>query len=152
MWSRVLTALSTIVRRDGVSMLYRGLPAEMSGMIPKSSAMYATNEMVKNYLTASSNVLAPEVGKANTAVAMVSGFCSGVAEAVTVTPFQVVKVRMQTIEHLGRYKNSVACALSVVKQEGPLSMFIGLGPTCFRNCVWNTVYFGSMYNIKVCRW
>ena len=24
----------------------------------------------------------------------------------------------------------------------------GLGPTCYRNCVWNAVYFGTMHTIK----
>ena len=27
-------------------------------------------------------------------------------------------------------------------------MFIGLGPTIWRNSVWNTVYFGTMHKLK----
>ena len=35
-----------------------------------------------------------------------------------------------------------------LKSEGLISLYTGLGPTLWRNCVWNTVYFGSMHKLK----
>lgn len=57
------------------------------------------------------------------------------ANQTRVTPFQVVKVRMQAKEHLGRYTSSADCFIKVLRQEGPLALATGMGPTCWRNCV-----------------
>ena len=37
----------------------------------------------------------------------------------------------------------------VLKQEGLFAFTTGLGPTCWRNCVWNGVYFGLMHEVRV---
>lgn len=50
-------------------------------------------------------------------------------------------------EHLGRYKNSIHCLMQVVQQEGPAALFIGIVPTLYRNCIWNSIYYGSVYLI-----
>jgi solute carrier family 25 2-oxodicarboxylate transporter 21 len=60
----------------------------------------------------------------------------------------VVKVRLQAREHLGRYANSFDCVRQLLRDEGVKAFTTGLGPTCWRNCVWNTVYFGLMHGIK----
>ncbi len=65
------------------------------------------------------------------------------------TPFQVIKVRLQSKELLGRYKNSFDCFARILREEGgPRALTTGLGPTCWRNCVWNGVYFGLMHRLK----
>jgi solute carrier family 25 2-oxodicarboxylate transporter 21 len=124
----------------------QGFVAEAVGIIPKSSGMYATYELAKIKLV-SSGLLGDGV-KENFSICALAGFCSGISEALIVTPTQVVKVRLQAKEHLGKYKNSFDCLSKVVKQEGLSALSIGLGPTLFRNCVWNTVYFASMFWLK----
>lgn len=103
------------------------------GMVPKSSAMYAANEMAKRKLSELNG------GRTTAWVAFAAGGLSGYPEAFTcvvhvccacrgwlavlcltrlcdsVTPFQVIKVRLQAREHLGRYTNSVQC----FRQVGP---------------------------------
>lgn len=106
--------------------------------------MYASYELARLLLNESQLFGKPDA----TAACSLAGFISGFPEAIIVTPTQVIKVRLQTKEHLGKYKNSVDCLMKIVRQEGPLALCIGLGPTLFRNCVWNTVYFGSMNWIK----
>ena len=63
-------------------------------MVPKSSGMYATYEIVRQHLS-------KEYGDV-TWVSAAGGLASGVPESVIVTPAQVIKVRMQAKEHLGR--------------------------------------------------
>ncbi|KXZ50364.1 hypothetical protein GPECTOR_16g537 [Gonium pectorale] len=53
-------------------------------------------------------------------------------------------VRLMAKEHLGRYRNSWDCLRKIVAQEGLLALTIGLGPTLWRNCVWNGLYYGTM--------
>ena len=110
--------------------------------MPKSSGMYATYEMVRVYLL-------DKEGFGDTSLSnYIAGFASGIPEALIVQPFQIVKVRVQAKEHLGKYNGSFDCALKLLRQEGIQAFTIGLGPTLYRNCVWNTVYFGFMHWLK----
>ena len=78
-----------VYREGGVLRFYRGMGAELVGMIPKSSAMYGSYEITRKYLSET-------MGYGDTSlVAAASGLASGVPEALTVQPFQVVKVRLQ---------------------------------------------------------
>jgi len=121
---------------------YRGVLPEMAGMVPKSSAMYGGYETAKRELTRLNG------GQCNVLVTFGAGWLSGYAETITVTPFQVIKVRLQAKEHLGRYTNTFDCLVKTLKEEGPRALFRGFGPTCWRNCVWNSIYFSLMDSIK----
>ena len=77
----VLDGLRKIVREEGFLRLYRGILPEMTGMIPKSSVMYATYDVVLNKLS--------ERRKPSALTASAAGTASGYTEAITVTPFQV---------------------------------------------------------------
>ena len=45
-------------------------------------------------------------------------------------------------EHLGRYLNTWDCLGQVVRDEGLGALTTGLAPTLFRNCIWNSIYYG----------
>ncbi len=65
-----------------------------------------------------------------------------------VTPWEVVKVRMQSLEHTGRYTSSLQCARQIVAQEGAGALLTGLSATCARNCPFNSIYFGIIFTAK----
>ena len=46
-----------------------------------------------------------------------------------------------------RYKNTWDCLKQLIRNEGVASLAIGLGPTLWRNCVWDSIYLAGMYNI-----
>jgi solute carrier family 25 2-oxodicarboxylate transporter 21 len=138
----VLQTMRNIYIEGGVARFYRGMTAELVGMVPKSSGMYATYEMVYRKLESD-----PQYG--NTSItAGIAGLASGVPEALIVTPTQVIKVRLQAKEHLGRYKGPIDCIQQTFRNDGLAGFYTGIGPTLFRNCVWNTVYFATMHKIK----
>lgn len=138
----VTRTLIELYHEGGVSRYYRGMSAELCGMVPKSSGMYATYELVRQRL-------ADDMGYGDTSlVATAAGLASGIPEALIVTPFQVVKVRMQAKEHLGRYTGPLNCLTTTLRTEGPLALYTGIYPTLFRNCIWNSVYFGTMHWLK----
>jgi solute carrier family 25 2-oxodicarboxylate transporter 21 len=78
----------------------------------------------------------------------IAGLAAGVVEALIVTPTQVVKVRLQAKEHLGRYTGPTDCIVKTYQKEGLFGFVTGLGPTLWRNCIWNSVYFGTMHWLK----
>jgi solute carrier family 25 2-oxodicarboxylate transporter 21 len=65
-----------------------------------------------------------------------------------VTPFETVKVRMQTKENMGRYVSSIQCAREILRAEGLRGLYAGFWPTCLRNNVFNSCYFGSIHWCK----
>jgi solute carrier family 25 2-oxodicarboxylate transporter 21 len=139
---RLVPAVKSVFREGGFLRFYRGVLPELVGSFPTSSVMLATAEIAKRQMTIWNG------GVCNTGIAFCSGIFSGYSESFVTTPFQVIKVRMQAKEHLGRYTDSLQCCRSLLVTEGPLSLFIGLGPSFWRNCSWNSVYFACLYKIK----
>jgi hypothetical protein len=87
----ITETMVSVYREGGFLRFYRGITAELVGMVPKSSAMYASYELVRKFIS-------DDMGYGDTSiVAATAGLASGVPEALTVQPFQVVKVRLQVI-------------------------------------------------------
>jgi hypothetical protein len=141
------------------------------GIVPKSSVMFSTQDLVVQLLTppplqqqytdtdSSAGFFSQLVAQPDTTtssifswypslVHVIAGFASGIPEAIVVNPFQVIKIRMQSLEHLNKYASISDCFARTLRDEGVAAFTIGLGPTLARNCVWNTVYFGTMYKLK----
>lgn len=147
----VFKYMMEVAKSEGVFRFYRGLGAELIGMIPKSSAMYASFELFRRVF----DEALPRSGDNSSSTARTSvvsflaGAVSGIPEAIVVTPPQVVKVRLQSKDFVGKYSNTFDCAQKIIKEEGLLKMMTGVQPTMIRNSVWNAVYFGSMQYLKI---
>lgn len=121
--------------QGGVRRLYRGvLPACTR---PQALCMYTGNEWCKR--------LVAGTGELNYRTAPLAGFLTGYVESACVTPFEVVKVRMQTKQHLGRYTSSLQCGRRILAEEGIRALYNGFGATCARNCTFNGIYFGVIF-------
>lgn len=133
----LIKSFRSIYNEGGIGRFYRGMLPELIGVVPKSSGMYASYELVYRRL-----------GEETSLNASIAGFAAGIIEALIVTPSQVLKVRLQAKEHIGRYKGPKDCIMKIYQNEGILGFATGLGATIYRNCVWNTVYFGTMHWLK----
>ncbi|KAL3802109.1 hypothetical protein HJC23_010865 [Cyclotella cryptica] len=137
-----------VIAEGGFLRLYRGLLPELCGMFPTRSAMYAGNEMAKRILLSFQGGEEGSTKKETMGIAGMAGFMSGIAEAVVANPFQIIKVRLQSKEHLGKYSNSFDCVKTVLREEGIAAFSIGIQATIIRNSIWNGVYFTTMFCIK----
>eukprot|EP00316_Scyphosphaera_apsteinii_P005560 CAMPEP_0119302334 /NCGR_PEP_ID=MMETSP1333-20130426/3946_1 /TAXON_ID=418940 /ORGANISM="Scyphosphaera apsteinii, Strain RCC1455" /LENGTH=259 /DNA_ID=CAMNT_0007304657 /DNA_START=225 /DNA_END=1004 /DNA_ORIENTATION=- len=138
-------SLSILYQEGGVRRFYRGVIPEFAGMVPKSSAMYASYEWARRGLQRHTSL--DEVS-----TCFLAGIASGPAEAAVVQPFQVVKVRMQTKEYVGRYVGSFDCAMQILRSEGVAAFArSGAGATVWRNTVWNSIYFSAMAQVRTGR-
>jgi solute carrier family 25 2-oxodicarboxylate transporter 21 len=88
----VLATLQSIVREEGFARLYRGLSSPIVAEAPKRAAKFTFNEKYKQLL-----------GQEHYAMA---GTLAGMSEALVNCPFEVVKVRMQAKENLGKYAST----------------------------------------------
>uniref|UniRef100_A0A453IB11 Uncharacterized protein n=1 Tax=Aegilops tauschii subsp. strangulata TaxID=200361 RepID=A0A453IB11_AEGTS len=80
----------------------------------------------------------PVTGKVSAQGRLASGFGAGVLEAlVIVTPFEVVKIRLQQQKGLStdllKYKGPIHCAKTIVREEGIFGLWSGASPTVMRN-------------------
>jgi solute carrier family 25 2-oxodicarboxylate transporter 21 len=111
-------------------------------MIPKNAVQFGVYDQTKRCLEAHN-------GGPSASIELFSALVCSVPEAMIFTPFQVVKVRLQTKEHLGRYRNTLHCFRAIFQHEGARILFgLGLPATILRNQVWNGVYFPTMYFLR----
>ena len=75
---------------------------------------------------------------------MFAGAITGMTESIMITPFELVKVRLQSMDKLTKYTNSYHAVQTIVKTEGVLSLWRGLESTLWRNGSWNAAYFGCI--------
>ncbi|CAE7879711.1 unnamed protein product [Symbiodinium necroappetens] len=113
----------------------------MVGNVPTRTAMFAGKDF-------SSRILESNGYQRSCAREGVAGFCSGLPEALVTTPFQVVKVRMQSKELVQFYRNDFDCLVKVLSEEGTMALFTGLSTTVIRNSVWNGIYFGAIAKLS----
>ncbi|KAL5710138.1 Mitochondrial succinate-fumarate transporter [Ranunculus cassubicifolius] len=123
---------NTVIKTEGVRALWKGLTP------------FATHLTLKYALRMGSNALLQSAFKDNQTGAItnqgrfISGFGAGVLEAlVIVTPFEVVKIRLQQQKGLShellKYKGPIHCAKMIVREEGILGLWAGAAPTVMRN-------------------
>lgn len=141
----LLRGLAEVYREGGVLRFYRGMLPELASTAPARTAMYSSYTFASHELKLLEDTGMMPFPWMHTFLA--GGF-SGLPESAVVTPLQLVKVRLQAKEHLGRYRNGPHCFWSILSQEGPRALYLGFMPTTFRNCIYNAVYFSTMAELK----
>ena len=109
----------------GILRLYRGVLAAC--LRPQALCMYTGNEWSKR-------IVAGPTGELTVPGAFLAGGLTGYVESASVTPFEVVKVRMQSLDYLGKYRSSWHCAHTMVQEEGVFALYNGFWASCWRNC------------------
>lgn len=125
----VVDCFKKIHAEEGVGALWKGLNAFATHLCFKYMLRMGTNATFQA-------ALRDEEGKLTTGKRMAAGFGAGVVEALCiVTPFEVVKIRLQ--QQKGsvnlKYKGTLHAARTIMKEEGVMAMWNGAGPTIARN-------------------
>jgi solute carrier family 25 citrate transporter 1 len=121
---------STIVKEEGALALYKGLTPFIAHLTVKYALRMYTFEVVRR-------MVCKEDGTSTPMRNMFAGLISGVTEAVlVVTPFEVIKTRLQQQHGMDvsklKYKGSLHCFATVVREEGPGALMKGVVPTMVR--------------------
>lgn len=123
---------TTIVRNEGFRALWKGLTPFATHLTLKYALRMGSNAVLQSAFKDS------ETGNLSHRGRMVAGFGAGVLEAlVIVTPFEVVKIRLQQQRGLSpellKYKGPLNCARMIIREEGLLGLWAGATPTIMRN-------------------
>lgn len=118
----------TIAREEGSGALYKGLSPFIVHLTLKYALRFGSFSWFKDNLTALSGKEGPSNG-----INFTAGLLTGCLESVLiVTPFEVVKTRLQQERGKGRYSGPINCATSIVRNEGLRTLWNGNVPTMVR--------------------
>lgn len=138
----LLSLCKSIVKNENLLSLYRGLPLVIAMQAPRGMVKFGTNYVFQDlfYHNTNSNSTA-KVHIIN----CISGLATGIVDGIIVTPFELIKVRMQSLEWANLYKNSAHALLNTNIK----AIFYGLELTLWRNSLWHAVYFGALGQQKL---
>ncbi|KAH7553864.1 hypothetical protein ACOSP7_029245 [Xanthoceras sorbifolium] len=142
---------ATVSRTEGVRALWKGLTPFATHLTLKYTLRMGSNAVFQSAFKDS------QTGKISNQGRLLSGFGAGVLEAlVIVTPFEVVKIRLQQQKGLTpellKYKGPVHCARLIIREEGLRGLWAGAAPTVMRNGTNQAAMFTAKNAFDVILW
>lgn len=137
---KTFNVLFDLIKREKFG-IYRGIISPLLMETPKRAIKFTGFSTFKPFFQ-------DKNGHVSMLGAMISGSAAGMTEAFVVVPFELVKIRMQARDNVGRYLNSADAVQKIFKQEGAMAFYRGFGSTLWRNGVWNATYFGIIHYWK----
>jgi hypothetical protein len=132
----VWTACRQISQTEGISALYRGLPAVLLASVPSHGAYFTALEATRMMFNDK------EEGKHRPMVHAISGAAGTIAHDFIVTPLDVVKQRMQMS---GKYSGSWECFRDILKEGKGVRTLLASYPTTLLMNVPFMALFVSVY-------
>ncbi|KAF7816327.1 mitochondrial succinate-fumarate transporter 1 [Senna tora] len=147
----ILHCGATISRTEGVRALWKGLTPFATHLTLKYALRMGSNAVLQSAFKDSQS------GKLSGHGRFLSGFGAGVLEAlVIVTPFEVVKIRLQQQKGLSpeflKYKGAVHCGATIIREEGVRGLWAGATPTVMRNGTNQAAMFSAKNTFDVILW
>lgn len=116
--------LQTIVAKESVRGLYRGMASPMSGVAFVNAIVFGVYGNIQRH---SDN---PDSLKTH----FFAGTAAGLAQSIVCSPMELVKTRLQLAEQFKEsYRGPLDCAKQIWKTGGLRGMFKGLGSTALRD-------------------
>lgn len=127
-----------IWKNEGLRGVYRGLGSTMLRDAPAYAFYFSTYEYMREKLHPGCR----ESGQDSLNTMYIAGGLAGIASWVFNYPVDVIKTRLQVQTPSSmKYKGIMDCALKIIKEEGHVVLWRGLGPTIVRAFVANSVVF-----------
>jgi len=140
MYRNLLDVITKIATKEGITGVYRGLPAQWIGIAPEKAIKLTTNDMVRYYFTNK------QTGELKMHHEMLSGAIAGLSQVVITNPYELVKVRLQTATQVsGHAKKSIAQVLAEVGTRG---LFTGASACLLRDIPFSAIYFTLFGRLK----
>jgi len=139
MYKNSVHCFTTILSKEGVRGLYRGLPAQLVGITPEKAIKLTCNDFLRHHFTNK------ETGEIKVIHEAISGSCAGLSQVVATNPYEIVKVRLQTQALTEGAKKS---AIAVAQELGLRGLFTGAQATLLRDVPFSAIYFTLYGNLK----
>lgn len=139
-----------LVKAEGPKGLYKGFTPWTIHVVTKNGTRFYFNAVYRS-------LLADTNGQVSGANEFLAGALAGATEAVLiVTPFEVIKTRLQGQNVVkgeqAKYRGTVHTAMTIMRHEGPFSLWKGVAPTIGRQGLNQACSFWSNNFIKKHVW
>ncbi|XP_073404642.1 dicarboxylate carrier SLC25A8 [Dendrobates tinctorius] len=136
-----MEAYKTIAKEEGVRGLWKGTGPNITRNALVNCTELVTYDLIKDALLKSN--LMSDTLPCHFTSAFGAGFCT----TVIASPVDVVKTRYMNSAK-GQYKGALNCALTMLRQEGPMAFYKGFMPSFLRLGSWNIVMFVTYEQLK----
>lgn len=142
-YRNTMSAYLNIFREEGFCRgLYGGYSAAMLGSLPSSAAFFLTYETVKRYAI-------NDLGIPETPAFLAAGFLGDLFSSVFYVPSEVLKTRLQLqgkfnnphFESGYNYKGIIDAVITIIRKEGPGTLFYGYKATLTRDLPFSAFQF-----------
>lgn len=143
-------AYGTIFREEGIFRgLYGGYSAAMLGSLPSSAVFFLSYEAIKRYEV-------NELGIPETPAFLAAGFLGDLFSSVFYVPSEVLKTRLQLqgrhnnahFKSGYNYKGFIDAAATIIRTEGPGTLFYGYKATLTRDLPFSAFQFTFYENFR----
>ena len=150
LFSGPLDCFRTTIRREGVLGLYQGITSPMAGAIAETATLFVAFNRIQEFAM---SLKSPDGQQQELSLPMLAlcGSFAGACASLALTPFELVKCRLQT-DNIRKYGDSqsikrrsgpLTIIKEVLKTEGPLGFYRGLSSTFIREGVGSSIWFSS---------
>ncbi|KAK7252427.1 hypothetical protein RIF29_36353 [Crotalaria pallida] len=145
-YKSVVDAISTMVKREGVTSLWRG------SSLTVNRAMLVTASQLASYDQFKEMILEKGVMRDGLGTHVTASFAAGFVAAVASNPVDVIKTRVMNMRvEPGAeppYTGALDCALKTVRAEGPMALYKGFIPTISRQGPFTVVLFVTLEQVR----
>uniref|UniRef100_A0A0B6ZM67 Solute carrier family 25 member 40 n=1 Tax=Arion vulgaris TaxID=1028688 RepID=A0A0B6ZM67_9EUPU len=135
-----LDALVKIVRNEGVTSLWSGLPPTLVMAVPATVVYFTSYEKLKIKLNYQEN------NKKDFWKPLVAGSIARVWAASLISPIEMIRTKMQSKRLT--YSQIHVAVKDAVRNNGALSLWKGLGPTLLRDVPFSAMYWTGYETFK----
>ncbi|KAJ3247229.1 Fe(2+) transporter [Chytriomyces hyalinus] len=138
--SSVSAAIARISSAEGASALWRGVTSVIVGAGPAHALSFGVYEFMKERFC-------PDGESSSVLGWAAAGACATIAHDGLMTPFDVIKQRMQ-IESGARFSGLQSCASHILKTEGLRAFYVSYPTTLLMNIPFHMIHFSSYEYVK----
>eukprot|EP00759_Apiculatamorpha_spiralis_P017708 PhF_6_TR23816/c0_g1_i3/m.33359/K15109/SLC25A20_29, CACT, CACL, CRC1; solute carrier family 25 (mitochondrial carnitine/acylcarnitine transporter), member 20/29 len=141
-----MDCVKTMFREEGVRGFYQGVGAPLSGAMLETAILFTVYGRMVNWLSQPSGSNKEETTTTLTQYGIAGG-TAGFVNSFALTPFELVKCRMQIQDTLPvqqrKYRGAFHAAVTIMRDESCRALFRGLTPTMAREVAGNTAWYVS---------
>ncbi|BFZ22249.1 hypothetical protein BsWGS_25288 [Bradybaena similaris] len=135
-FSGTFDAMAKIVRNEGLTSLWSGLPPTLVMAVPATVVYFTSYEQIKSFL-GYQGYQDGVVG--NSWKPMAAGAIARVWAASLISPIEMVRTKMQSTKL--NYSQVQRAMKDTIRKNGVLSLWKGLGPTLLRDVPFSAMYW-----------
>ncbi|ETV85240.1 hypothetical protein H257_03053 [Aphanomyces astaci] len=135
----MIATAQRIVQTEGPFGFWRGNFAACVRILPHKAVLFGWTDIYKDMLASQQHVA---IDRAH--LGFIAGACAGLTACILTYPLDFIRTRMSgKITSQAQYRGMLHAFVTIVRDEGALSLFKGMGPTLLGSIPYEGIKFGT---------